>query len=141
MRISDWSSDVCSSDLADLLLLCPRSARAAWRRQGQLSGGAPAGALPSPGRQRLRSGPARCRSLLFRATRLSLMSDQKNLIIAIALSVAILLGFQLLVEAPKQDRLRQQQAAQQTEQQANIPQATGPAGSEERRGEKTGGGR
>src|SRR5690606_37932296 len=59
------------------------------------------------------------------------MSDQKNLIIAIALSVAILLGFQLLVEAPKQDRLRQQQAAQQTEQQANTPQATGQAPGQE----------
>ena len=53
------------------------------------------------------------------------MSDQKNLIIAIALSVAILLGFQLLVEAPKQDRLRQQQA----EQQASVPQAPGQEGS------------
>jgi len=41
------------------------------------------------------------------------MSDQKNLIIAIAVSVAIMLGFQFFVEAPKQERLRQQQAASQ----------------------------
>ena len=34
------------------------------------------------------------------------MSDQKNLIIAIVLSVAILFGFQFLVEAPRQERLR-----------------------------------
>ncbi len=59
------------------------------------------------------------------------MSDQKNLIIAIVLSVAILLGFQLLVEAPKQDRMRQQQAAQQAEQQANIPQAPAQAPGQE----------
>jgi len=48
------------------------------------------------------------------------MLEQKNLIIAIALSVAIMFGFQYFVEAPKQERLRQQQAAQTT-----APAATG----------------
>ena len=43
------------------------------------------------------------------------MSDQKNLIIAIVVSVAILLGFQFFVEKPKQDRLREQQATQQSQ--------------------------
>lgn len=43
------------------------------------------------------------------------MSDQKNLIIAIVVSVAILLGFQFFVEKPKQDRLREQQATQQAQ--------------------------
>ncbi len=52
------------------------------------------------------------------------MSDQKNLIIAIALSVAIMLGFQFFVEAPKQERQRQQQAQQQT-----VSQTNGQAGS------------
>lgn len=58
------------------------------------------------------------------------MSDQKNLIIAIVVSVAIMLGFQFFVEAPKQEKLRQQQAATQTtEGQApgapGAPNATG----------------
>lgn len=51
------------------------------------------------------------------------MSDQKNLIIAIVVSVAILLGFQLLIEKPRQDRLREQQAIQQ----AQTPAAGGQA--------------
>ena len=49
------------------------------------------------------------------------MSDQKNLIIAIAASVAILLGFQLFVEKPKQDRLREQQAVEQAQNPSNVP--------------------
>lgn len=49
------------------------------------------------------------------------MSDQKNLIIAIAASVAILLGFQLFIEKPKQDRLREQQAVEQAQNQSNVP--------------------
>ena len=53
------------------------------------------------------------------------MSDQKNLIIAIAVSVAIMLGFQFFVEKPKQDRLREQQATQQQTQSA--PAAPGAA--------------
>lgn len=41
------------------------------------------------------------------------MTDQKNMILAIVLSVLILLGFQFLVERPKIDQQRQQQAQQQ----------------------------
>ncbi|HEX6957536.1 MAG TPA: membrane protein insertase YidC [Ferrovibrio sp.] len=57
------------------------------------------------------------------------MSDQKNLIIAIAVSVAILLGFQFFVEKPRQDRLREQQATQQqaTAGQSNAPAPSGGA--------------
>jgi YidC/Oxa1 family membrane protein insertase len=47
------------------------------------------------------------------------MMEQRNLIIAIALSIAILLGFQFLFEQP-----RVQQQAQQT---ATTPQSTAPA--------------
>lgn len=55
------------------------------------------------------------------------MSEQKNLIIAIALSVAIMFGFQYFVEGPKQERLRQQQqAAQTTAQPAGQPGADAP---------------
>ncbi|MFN4309492.1 MAG: membrane protein insertase YidC [Ferrovibrio sp.] len=49
------------------------------------------------------------------------MSDQKNLIIAIVLSVAILFGFQFLVEAPRQERLREQQATQQSQTPGQAP--------------------
>ena len=62
------------------------------------------------------------------------MSDQKNLIIAIAVSVAIMLGFQFFVEAPKQERLRQEQAALQAQTQSapqapGVPAAPGASGS------------
>lgn len=51
------------------------------------------------------------------------MTDQRNLIIAIALSIAILLGFQYFYEKPRveqQKQLAAQQAAQ-TEQTVNVP--------------------
>jgi len=52
------------------------------------------------------------------------MTEQQNLIIAIALSIAILLGFQFFYEMP-----RQHQAEQQLQQQAqNQPAAAPPAG-------------
>ena len=59
------------------------------------------------------------------------MSDQKNLIIAIALSVAILFGFQYFYEAPRIEQTRQAQQAQQATP-ATVPQpgeapAAGPA--------------
>src|SRR3546814_12095395 len=50
MRISDWSSDVCSSDLT----LAPRSgsappqANATWRRGGFVTESAPSHARPEP---------------------------------------------------------------------------------------------
>ena len=54
------------------------------------------------------------------------MSDQKNLIIAIVVSVAIMLGFQFFVEKPKQDKLREQQATQQIQAPAGaVPDASG----------------
>ncbi|MDP7548890.1 MAG: membrane protein insertase YidC, partial [Alphaproteobacteria bacterium] len=46
------------------------------------------------------------------------MSDQRNLIIAIALSLAILLGFQFFWEAPRQQQ-QQQQQQQRAENQAS----------------------
>ncbi len=55
------------------------------------------------------------------------MSDQRNLILAIVLSVVIILGFQFFYEAPRmQDRQRQAEQAQQAEQaeQAGRPAAT-----------------
>ncbi|MEQ8965983.1 MAG: membrane protein insertase YidC [Azospirillaceae bacterium] len=51
------------------------------------------------------------------------MPDQKNLIIAIALSVAILLGWQFFVEGP---RIAEEQARQEAAQQAG--EASGPTG-------------
>ena len=59
------------------------------------------------------------------------MSDHRNLIIAIALSLAILLGFQFFWEAPRQERQQQQQAEIQASQGTNgsmIPAAPGAAG-------------
>lgn len=56
------------------------------------------------------------------------MSDQKNLIIAIVVSVAIMLGFQFFVEAPKQEKLRQQQATQQAQSDAQAPIAPNTTG-------------
>ena len=49
------------------------------------------------------------------------MNDQKNLILAIAISVVIMVGFQFFFEGPRKERelaLQQQQAAQQTTQPA-----------------------
>ena len=58
------------------------------------------------------------------------MTDQRNLILAIALSIAILLGFQYFYEGPKVQQ-QQAQQAQKTEAQVNVPapvsaQATAP---------------
>ncbi len=57
------------------------------------------------------------------------MMDQKNLILAIVVSVAILLGYQLLVEQPKLQREQAQKAAHQqtTEQTAQKAPAGAPA--------------
>jgi len=56
------------------------------------------------------------------------MSDQKNLIIAIVVSVAILLGFQFFIEKPKQEKLREQQAIEQAQNPAPAaPGSTAPA--------------
>jgi YidC/Oxa1 family membrane protein insertase len=53
------------------------------------------------------------------------MTDQRNLILAIVLSIAILLGFQLLYEGPRvQQRQAAQQAQQQSEQMAGVPSSS-----------------
>ncbi|MBH67551.1 MAG: membrane protein insertase YidC [Rhodospirillaceae bacterium] len=49
------------------------------------------------------------------------MSDQKNMLIAIALSLAILLGFQFLYEFPKAEKERERQAELATEQKSSLP--------------------
>ncbi|HJM90459.1 MAG: membrane protein insertase YidC [Alphaproteobacteria bacterium] len=52
------------------------------------------------------------------------MSDQRNLIIAIGLSLAILLGFQFFFEAPRQERMQrlaEQQAAEQAKEASQGP--------------------
>ena len=54
------------------------------------------------------------------------MSDQRNLILAIVLSVAVVFGFQFFYEMPRQKEAQQRQAAQQTEQ-AQQPTGTAPA--------------
>ncbi|MCB1884866.1 MAG: membrane protein insertase YidC [Geminicoccaceae bacterium] len=56
------------------------------------------------------------------------MSDQRNLIVAIVLSVVIILGFQFLYEAP---RLREQQAAKQAQETAQQDAATRPVPTQE----------
>jgi YidC/Oxa1 family membrane protein insertase len=59
------------------------------------------------------------------------MSDQKNLILAITLSLAILFGFQFFYEAPRQKALQEEQARQRAQQEqllANAPAAQPSAG-------------
>ena len=63
------------------------------------------------------------------------MIEQRNLILAIVLSVAILLGFQFLYEMPRQEQQRTQQATQQptspqptTQQPAGAPPVPVPGG-------------
>src|SRR4051812_698012 len=47
------------------------------------------------------------------------MDNQRNLILAIALSLAVLFAWQIFVAGPQLDQAQQQQAAQQAEQAAN----------------------
>ncbi|MFN4284310.1 MAG: membrane protein insertase YidC, partial [Alphaproteobacteria bacterium] len=62
------------------------------------------------------------------------MNDQRNLIIAIVISVAIMFGFQFFFEAPRQEAAQRQQqllaqqaeSAKSAEQTATAP--TAPAG-------------
>jgi YidC/Oxa1 family membrane protein insertase len=56
------------------------------------------------------------------------MSDQRNLILAIALSVAVIFGFQFFYEMPRQREAQQRQAALQAEQaeQAGAAAVTAP---------------
>ncbi len=48
------------------------------------------------------------------------MIDQRNLILAVVLSIAILLGFQFLYEGPRIEESRRQQATEQAEQAAPV---------------------
>ncbi|NBB82816.1 MAG: membrane protein insertase YidC [Alphaproteobacteria bacterium] len=55
------------------------------------------------------------------------MADQKNLILAIVISVTILLGWQFLIEAPKQaERQAALEAQQAQEEQAGSPEGVAP---------------
>ena len=62
------------------------------------------------------------------------MNEQNNLVLAIALSVAILLGFQLVYELPRQHQAEQQAAALKAQQAAGepdkaaLPQVSAPGG-------------
>ncbi|MDR3515956.1 MAG: membrane protein insertase YidC [Azospirillaceae bacterium] len=56
------------------------------------------------------------------------MTDQKNLVLAIVVSIAILLGFQYFYEAPRRAAQQAQLAQQQAEQTVTTPTATAPAG-------------
>ena len=60
------------------------------------------------------------------------MNEQKNLVVAITLSIAILIGFQLVYEVPRQHQAEQQAAALKAQQaqtdpdKAALPQVTAP---------------
>ena len=47
--------------------------------------------------------------------------DQKNLLFAVLISLAVLVGFQYLYEKPRQERAAQQAAQQQAAQQSATP--------------------
>ena len=49
------------------------------------------------------------------------MSDQKNMLIAIGLSLAILLGFQFFYEFPKMEKERERQAEIAAQEAADNP--------------------
>ncbi|MEE8204235.1 MAG: membrane protein insertase YidC, partial [Alphaproteobacteria bacterium] len=51
------------------------------------------------------------------------MTDQRNLILAVAISIAIVLGFQYFYEVPRVQQLADQQAAQQAQEPAPVPGA------------------
>ncbi len=54
------------------------------------------------------------------------MQDQKNLILAIVLSVAILAGFQYFIETPRLERQQAEREAVQSQQQIETPGARAP---------------
>ena len=54
------------------------------------------------------------------------MTDQRNLILAVAISIAIVLGFQYFYEVPRVQQLADQQAAQQALEPAPVPGAEAP---------------
>ncbi len=54
------------------------------------------------------------------------MTDQRNLILAVAISIAIVLGFQYFYEVPRVQQLADQQAEQQALEPAPVPGAEAP---------------
>src|SRR3546814_20460036 len=54
MRISDWSSDVCSSDLVELRFACGKEHQRAWKRLGLLFP-VPRSPFPVPASERHRA--------------------------------------------------------------------------------------
>ena len=55
------------------------------------------------------------------------MGDQKNLILAIVISGAILIGWQTLIMGPQEEAREAREAARQEEQQAALPEHPGSA--------------
>src|SRR5690242_3579284 len=106
---------------AELLALRAGGDRDAWRSARPRPRPAAPVALPPLGRQRLRSRAAGVPRA--RPPRLTPMDQQKNLILAIVLSVAILFGFQYFL-APKLEGPKT--PASQTQSQP-VPQANKPA--------------
>src|SRR3954469_6746135 len=56
------------------------------------------------------------------------MTDQRNLLVAILLSIVILLGFQYFYEIPRMEQRKAELAQQRAEEQARQPAPTTPEG-------------
>ena len=56
------------------------------------------------------------------------MTDQRNLLVAILLSIVILLGFQYFYEIPRMEQRKAELAQQRAEEQARLPAPTTPEG-------------
>ena len=56
------------------------------------------------------------------------MTDQRNLLVAILLSIVILLGFQYFYEIPRMEQRKAELAQQRAEEQARLPAPTTPDG-------------
>src|SRR4051795_11961287 len=56
------------------------------------------------------------------------MTDQRNLLVAILLSIVILLGFQYFYEIPRMEHRKAELAQQRAEEQARAPAPTTPEG-------------
>jgi len=52
------------------------------------------------------------------------MTDQRNLLVAILLSIVILLGFQYFYEIPRMEQRKAELAQQRAEEQARLPAPT-----------------
>ena len=105
---------------------CSAYAREALARHGPLvgswAGAAPRRTLPSVGRRRVRPGPRLPRrgavgwaAAAFGGA--TAMSDQQNVVLAIVLSIAVIIGFEFFHMAPLREEAAQQAALQQAAQQ------------------------